>query len=76
MSDRESLGFSYRETKDKRIFLYWENRQIAILSGARAAKFLERAERLDESGKQLLMARVTGNFKRGNERQMKRSSKN
>jgi hypothetical protein len=29
---------------------------------------VERVERLDETGAQQLMARVTGNFKRGNER--------
>ena len=43
-------------------------RQVTVLKGKSAADFLARAEGLDEPGRQKLMARVTGNFKRGNER--------
>jgi hypothetical protein len=46
----------------------WRGRVVTTLAGARAARFLRGAEGADEEAAQLLMARATGNFKRGNER--------
>ncbi len=61
--------FSYRTSKDNTIFLDYENRQVKILKGKEASKFLERMEVAEEDkAKQLIMAKITGNFKRGNER--------
>jgi phenylalanine-4-hydroxylase len=60
--------FSYRETKDK-VFIYWHGRQVTILKGKRARKFLAKIEGLEHQEAQLTMAKITGNFKRGNERQ-------
>ena len=60
--------FSYRSTKAGIVFVAWGGRDVVMLSGARATRFLRAAEDADEAGAQLLMARVTGNFKRGNER--------
>ena len=50
------------------MFVSWRGRDVTTLAGAEASRFLSAAERADEGGRQLLMARVTGNFKRGNER--------
>ena len=61
-------AFSYTSTKDGAVLISWQRRSAATLRGPRARRFLSEAERLDEDGLQLLMARVTGNFKRGNER--------
>jgi hypothetical protein len=41
---------------------------VKILKGAAAADFIEKVTGLDQRSAQLLMAKVTGNFKRGNER--------
>jgi hypothetical protein len=60
--------FSYRATKDEKVFISWNGRTVTTLSGAKARRFLSEAERTDAEGEQLLMARATGNFKRGNER--------
>ena len=60
--------FSYRATKDGKVFLFWHNKQITILKGIAAQKFLEQINGADQRTAQLLMARLTGNFKRGNER--------
>jgi hypothetical protein len=60
--------FSYRATKDEKVFISWNGRTVTTLSGAKARRFLSEAERADAEGEQLLMARATGNFKRGNER--------
>ena len=58
--------FSYRESKDK-IFIFWYNKQVMILKGMTAQKFLRDIDCADPKTAQLLMARLTGNFKRGNE---------
>jgi hypothetical protein len=60
--------FSYRAAKDGRIMLYWYNKHIKTLAGAEANKFIKKIEGLEGKEAQLLMAKVTGNFKHGNER--------
>jgi hypothetical protein len=60
--------FSWRGTKDGRVLVDWRGRTVVTLAGARASRFLAEAEDADPDAEQLLLARVTGNFKRGNER--------
>lgn len=60
--------FSYRVSKDQKVFLFWNGKQIKILKGPEAQKFLKRITGLDSHQSQLVMAKITGNFKRGNER--------
>lgn len=60
--------FTYRAGKDGKVFLYWEGKQIKIIKGKEAEKFLEKIKGASPRDAQLLMARLTGNFKRGNER--------
>ncbi len=60
--------FSYRVLKDGRIFLFWYQKQVKILKGPAAQKFLQDIDGQDQRGIQLVIAKVTGNFKRGNER--------
>ncbi len=69
--------FSYRISKNNSVFLDYENRQVKILKGKEADKFLERMEAAeDDKAKQLIMAKVTGNFKRGNERKSNSNKNN
>jgi hypothetical protein len=58
-------GFSYTARKGGEVVITHEGRQTAILRGDKAKKFLDQVEIGDP---QQLMARVTGNYKRGNER--------
>ncbi len=60
--------FSYRATKDGKVFLFWHRKQIKILKGLAAQEFLEDISDAETKEAQLLMARITGNFKHGNER--------
>jgi hypothetical protein len=60
--------FSFRSSKDEKVFIVWRGRRVMTLCGAEARRFLARVALLDHKGGQLLMARITGNFKRGNER--------
>lgn len=60
--------FTYKVTKDQKVFIYWYGKQVTILSGKERDKFLSRISDADAREAQLIMAKVTGNFKRGNEK--------
>jgi hypothetical protein len=60
--------FSWRSTKDGRVLIDWGGRTVTTLAGQRASRFLDDVGRASEEDEQLLLARATGNFKRGNER--------
>ncbi len=62
------MTFAWQATKDGSVRIAWRGRVVTTLTGARAARFLHEVEDADEEAAQLLMARATGNFKRGNER--------
>jgi hypothetical protein len=62
------VTFAWAATKDGRVRISWRGRVVSTLAGARAGRFLEQVEGADPESEQLLMARVTGNFKRRNER--------
>lgn len=64
--------FSYVRRKDGTIVVRYHDAPITLLRGRAAERFSGRLEGLDEAGAQQLMARVTGNFKHGNERDGKR----
>ncbi|WP_137789398.1 hypothetical protein [Bacillus sp. E(2018)] len=66
----EEKPFSYRETKGQNVFVDYYGKQVKILRGKEAEKFLHRIRAAEsEMAEQLIMAKITGNFKRGNERQ-------
>ena len=63
--------FSYRITKNGKIFVYWYGKQgkrEIVLKGARAARLIRDLPTMNPEEQQLALARSTGNFKRGNER--------
>lgn len=60
--------FSYRTTKDNKVFISWHGKQVMILKGKQAADFLSKIAGLEHKQAQLVMAKITGNFKHGNER--------
>ncbi len=60
--------FSYRAAKDGKVFISWCGKQVMILKGKEAARFVTKLEGLQDKQAQLVMAKITGNFKRGNER--------
>ncbi len=64
--------FAYRITKDNKVFINWNGKHVTTLSNDKANKFIEDIEGADGKEAQLIMAKVTGNFKRGNEKQNKR----
>jgi hypothetical protein len=62
------LGFSWRRTKDGRVRISREGRVVTTLRRGAAERFIRRVEAADEPTQQQLMARATGNYRRGNER--------
>jgi hypothetical protein len=65
----DSLGFSYRAYKDGTVRIAWGGRVVTTLAGRETARFLTRVMGANDAQAQLHMAKATGNFKRGNERQ-------
>jgi hypothetical protein len=62
------VSFSYRVRKDGTVVVTWEDEVAATLRGRAAEAFLADAADMGPTELQEVMARVTGNFKRGNER--------
>ena len=65
MTERSDLGFSYTTRKDGDVVILRDGREVAVLRNDAATRFLARVERGDP---QQVMARATGNYRRGNER--------
>jgi hypothetical protein len=68
-----SMPFSYATRRDGSILISYHTAPVTILRGRSAERFTARIANADAAGSQQLMARATGQFKHGNERQGKRS---
>jgi hypothetical protein len=68
-------SFSYRATKSGSVLISWQGKQITTLNGRHAERFLAEIAGVGDRAGQLVMAKATGNFKRGNERQALQSDK-
>lgn len=75
MAAPDPLGhepFSYVTRADGTIVIRYRDAPVTRLRGKSAARFVTRVEGADAAAAQQLMARATGNFKRGNERTARR----
>ncbi|MCB1672571.1 MAG: hypothetical protein R3F41_18365 [Gammaproteobacteria bacterium] len=68
MTSGNPEGFSYRTRKSGDVEILHFGKPAGLLREMEAVKFLSKAQGADELTLQHLMARVTGNYKRGNER--------
>ncbi|NLT55742.1 MAG: hypothetical protein GXX79_14535 [Actinomycetales bacterium] len=68
----EATGFAYTERRDGSIVITHHGRPATVVRGGRAEEFL--AEVDDDP--QQVMARWTGNYRRGNEREARRHPRN
>ena len=64
--------FAYKISKDDKVFISYEGKQVTTLSGNKAERFIRQIETAEGKAEQLIMAKATGNFKRGNEKLAKR----
>jgi hypothetical protein len=70
-----SQPFSWLSRADGAIVIRYHDAPVTLLRGKAAEKFAARASAADAAAAQQLMARATGNFKRGNERQGKQQAR-
>ena len=69
----DHLGFSYRVRKSGDVVIERGGGVVTVLRGGAAARFLSDLATGDAQG---VMARVTGNYRRGNERQAAQHQRN
>lgn len=60
--------FTYRAVKNGTVFIAWNGKTVTTLAGKEAERFLVKVAGLEDRDAQLVMAKITGNFKHGNER--------
>lgn len=75
-AQRSDLGFSYRIRKNGNMDISHRSRIAATLRVDAADAFRRQVETGGEAAAQQLMARITGNYKRGNERKASRHPRN
>lgn len=60
--------FGYSVSKDGKVFITYLGKQVMVVKGDKASALLAELEYADEFGVQDILAKLTGNFKRGNEK--------
>jgi len=64
--------FAYKIAKNQKAFISFCGKQVTVLSGKDAENFIAKIAHAGDSEAQLIMAKITGNFKRGNEKAFKK----
>jgi len=72
----DDLGFSFRQMKNGDVVISHHGKRATTLRSDKAAAFLEDMNGVDTVSQQQEMARLTGNYRRGNERTAKRHPRN
>ena len=67
----EEEPFSFKVYKNLKMQIFWNNQPVMLLKPSEAQKFLKKIEHLQGKDVQLILAKITGNFKRGNEKDNK-----
>jgi hypothetical protein len=63
------MNFSAVVTRDERVLVSHNGRQVVALAGADARNVIRKLEAAETGeAEQMVLAKATGNFKRGNER--------
>lgn len=69
-------GFEHTVRGSGEVVVRHHGAVATVLRGGRAAKFLAELDGCDASEAQALMARITGNYRRGNERRAAQHPRN
>ena len=75
MNKQHDLGFTFRHTNGEYTILH-RGKKATMLRGNRAADFGFDVSEMNFAEQQQLMARITGNYKHGNERTAKNHPRN
>jgi len=71
MAENDSLKeqpFSYQMSKDGTVRIFRSNRLASTLRGNESVRFLSKIASAEDQSAQLIMAKITGQFKFGNEK--------
>jgi hypothetical protein len=68
MRPHGDFGFDFRTRRNGDVEILRDGRLVATLRGRKAQAFLTQVDTLPAGSRQQLMARLTGNYKRGTER--------
>ncbi|MDN5342530.1 hypothetical protein OF820_10505 [Oceanotoga sp. DSM 15011] len=71
MSGLSDYPFDYKIGKDNKLFISYYGKQVKIIKDKKAKTLIEKLEDCGYEEQQLILAKLTGNFKRGNERNKK-----
>ncbi len=74
--EENDLGFTYRTRKNGDVEILHYGRLATTLRGTDAVDFVQDVADSSDADAQQLMARLTGNYKRGNERTAKNHPRN
>lgn len=58
--------FSFQVYKNCRIRIFWNGKEVMVLNESSGKQFLRKIDSQSEKNIQLIMAKLIGNFKRGN----------
>jgi hypothetical protein len=68
VENEDDLGFAFRKLKNGEVHISHRGKHVTTLRGHAAIDFVMEIENASFDEQQQLMARETGNYKRGNER--------
>jgi hypothetical protein len=74
--EEDDLGFTFVESKDGSVSIYHDGQFATKFRKNKAAQILSQFDVMDFDEQQQLMARLTGNYKHGNERVAKNHLRN
>jgi hypothetical protein len=66
---RDEQPFDYKILKDNKAHIFFGNKVIKIVIGKEYEKLIKKIDENDYYDLQLFMAKITGHFKHGNEKQ-------
>ena len=75
MDKRKKLNenrFSYKICKNNKVFIYFQNKEIMVLKNLEAQELIRTLENANSYEIQYYLAIITGNFKHGNEKTLKK----
>ena len=72
----DDLGFTFEVKESGELAMYHHGQFATKFSAHKAISILERLSAMDFNGQQQLMARLTGNYKHGNEKLAKNHPRN
>ncbi len=64
----EEQPFEYFISKDQKVHISYHHKSIMILKDIKAAEIIKKLSSASDYEVQLILAKVTGNFKHGNEK--------